>query len=51
MRPRKYDVRSATGRSSGMRDRVEAAGSRDPCRERSDSAGSRFGLCGGVGVR
>lgn len=44
MRPRKYDVRSATGRSSGMSDSVDAAGSREPWRESSESAGARLGL-------
>ncbi len=51
MRPRKYDARSATGSVSGMSDSVEVAGKREPCLERRDNAGSRFGSCGGGGVR
>lgn len=39
------------GRVSGIRDRVEVAGSREPCFERRSNAGGRFGFLGGVGVR
>ena len=42
MRPRKYDSSSETGRESGMRESVEAAGRRDPCFDRRSSAGPRF---------
>jgi len=51
MRPRKYDSSLVTGRVSGMSDSVEVAGSLEPCRESSESAGSKFGLWGGGGVR
>lgn len=51
IRPRKYEVKSATGRSSGIRESVDAAGSREPWRESKERAGCRFGLYGGGGVR
>lgn len=34
-----------------MRERVDDAGRREPWRERSASAGSKLGVCGGWGVR
>lgn len=34
-----------------MRESVDAAGRREPWRERSERAGSRFALYGGGGVR
>lgn len=39
------------GRSSGMRERVDSAGRREPWRERRERAGARFGEWGGGGVR
>ncbi len=51
MRPRKYDSRLETGRSLGMRDRVEEAGRREPCLNTRSRAGGRLGTCGGGGVR
>lgn len=43
MRPRKYDTKPAIGSASWMSDNVEVAGKREPCLERRDNAGSRFG--------
>jgi hypothetical protein len=51
IRPRKYDSSSATGNVVGIRLKVEEAGSRDPCLERSANAGGQFGECGGGGVK
>lgn len=34
-----------------MSERVDVAGSREPCLDRRSSAGGRLGWCGGGGVR
>lgn len=51
MRPRKYDSSTATGRVAGMILSVDEAGRREPCFERSESAGGQFGSCPCGGVR
>jgi hypothetical protein len=51
MRPRKYDSSSTTGRVEGIRLRVDDAGRREPCLDRSSKAGGQFGLLYGGGVR
>jgi hypothetical protein len=51
IRPRKYDSSSRTGKSLGIKERVDAAGSLDPCFDKRLSAGGRHGECGGGGVR
>lgn len=39
------------GTVSGIKERVDAAGRRDPCLERRSRAGGKLGLLGGGGVR